>query len=1346
MIRQVSLAFGVAGLAILALLLAVVRSKGGGDRICAVAEAVLEDVSGQEVSARCEVDPIATRVTIRDVRIGPPAAPIFRADRISAGVDQRGFLSGRIRIDQVEIVNPRVSLDLSHAPPPGAGHPLELRPPGAACLPDLGRVELGTVTLQGGSLLVLLPEGRQIEASGMSADLTGDGERLAVKFQAGSAAYADPAGRTAADRAVVRGEFDLNGGTAHLDAVDLSGPAGSVFVEGALTSICRLEGSGSVTLRADLGQLHEHLLRKVENLSGQASLQVHTTFSGQTFDATGRAEMKDSKVLTFTPGSFTGSFHLSPGKLEVTDFDLPLDSGKLHATGDVILAPPFKLSARAKVENLVLGELLERLGARDLPVELRVSGSAKLSGPVAGPKGPALDVELETKVAEFGVYDRSFRRRREPGSSRFVGFDDGSLAAAFRIGNHAIEISHARVEAKGSQIDVAGSIGYEASRGLHLQIDSPQLRVEELGPFGPARCEGTGEFHGLLAGPYAGLDLGADARIRKLRVQGLDIGDVSARMHLDLVADTLEVTGARGTHADSSFTADGRLSFIGRTTLEGRVSVDGAQAEDLLDIVSARVPSLRSLRDNLDATVTGDAEISGPTDALDLDARLALSDVRLFGQRFDRGALRTSMRGSEEVRLSTLELDRGDARVRARGSLRISDRSLHLDVASHGLEVGQIDAIASRVKDSTGDVSLRLTGSGTLDHPVMKGLLVVRDWRTGVQPIATAQLALGLDGTAVSVDGALTSPWPLDIPRPPHEAGRPWPLPPGSMVHDVHATADLSGDMPFSLRANLSVPDVRDLLPADQTSRVRGALAGTLTANGALTALPHASGELQITRLQVQHEDASFESDGPAVVSLVDGRVTLQPLRLRGNLSQFEASGTREADGRLDFTGHGTLDLAILMEKELLGDDLSEASGQLSLQLSLSGTQARPVFVGTASLTNGRMRLKSENIEVSQANGVLSFGRNVAELESFQGRLNGGPLSMQGEMQLDSGYSLASFASSSFHLSADMSNVLYRWDDTPVTLEGKPTLSRENAGDERMKLGGQIKVVRLHYTHDVDPERAAVEAVEYARRPPTPHVFEHRGEIFNMDLGIEIGDVAIDNNLAKAQIKGDDLRLTGTLRHWGLTGALTIQDGKAYVRNNEFRISSAVVNFTDRSGFKPSFDLRADAQVRNDYLVHITATGTPEKPVYILESEPPLSPSDIVMLLTIGVTSKDAGTGALSGVALDAAYNATGIPAQMKRLLPKNDVLRDPRFDVSTGYNPLTQNTEPLGVFQSRVFRDDLTLKGQTSLLGHSGANKAELGIRLRKNVNASVQWNDDPSAPSSGDFGGDIKLHWEAP
>jgi translocation and assembly module TamB len=102
------------------------------------------------------------------------------------------------------------------------------------------------------------------------------------------------------------------------------------------------------------------------------------------------------------------------------------------------------------------------------------------------------------------------------------------------------------------------------------------------------------------------------------------------------------------------------------------------------------------------------------------------------------------------------------------------------------------------------------------------------------------------------------------------------------------------------------------------------------------------------------------------------------------------------------------------------------------------------------------------------------------------------------------------------------------------------------------------------------------------------------------------GDARIENDLVRGAARGE-LTLTGTLAAYGLVGTLTMGEGtRATFRGNEFVLSNAVAEFTDRRSVRMVLDVHGDAVVR-DYQVYMRLYGPYEDQTLTLTSEPALS-------------------------------------------------------------------------------------------------------------------------------------------
>jgi translocation and assembly module TamB len=242
---------------------------------------------------------------------------------------------------------------------------------------------------------------------------------------------------------------------------------------------------------------------------------------------------------------------------------------------------------------------------------------------------------------------------------------------------------------------------------------------------------------------------------------------------------------------------------------------------------------------------------------------------------------------------------------------------------------------------------------------------------------------------------------------------------------------------------------------------------------------------------------------------------------------------------------------------------------------------------------------------------------------------------------------------------------------------------------------------------------------------------------------VHLGDVRVDNNLARARLLGD-LRLTGTNLRPGLLGRVETAEGsQAFFRNTQFTVTEGQLEFRDRQSFMPVFEVHAQSVVR-EYTVKLHAFGRVEEPQVVFSSEPALTEGDIVSLLTLGVTSSDKETAASAsyGLAAEALFNVSGLDKHVQRFLPSNPVLKDLSFQISTTYNDATQQAEPTAVLESKFLSEQLKI-GMTQPVSGRGT-RARAEYRFDNRLSAQAQWDNENSEAAFGNLGLELKLSWE--
>jgi translocation and assembly module TamB len=141
---------------------------------------------------------------------------------------------------------------------------------------------------------------------------------------------------------------------------------------------------------------------------------------------------------------------------------------------------------------------------------------------------------------------------------------------------------------------------------------------------------------------------------------------------------------------------------------------------------------------------------------------------------------------------------------------------------------------------------------------------------------------------------------------------------------------------------------------------------------------------------------------------------------------------------------------------------------------------------------------------------------------------------------------------------------------------------------------------------------------------------------FLKDTGLNIriagsDDIIIDNNIARSPVK-ISLNVAGTVSQYGLIGRIEASEGTIYFRNNEFNIiEGSNVDFVSPYEIAPVFNILAETYL-SDYYIRLSLGGTMDKFSLSLFSDPPLSETEILSLLTFGQIEKEA-KGIESGIA-----------------------------------------------------------------------------------------------------------------
>jgi hypothetical protein len=636
--------------------------------------------------------------------LGDP--PVVRARQVRIGISYISLLRNRKNLTVV-IDSPEVHL----RPPAAGGAPGTARPPlsilGLPFAIESGRIENGTVILERGQTVV--------EARGVQALVTQDGDKFAIRATAASSGYTSPRrGPTPIGALTVllagRGE-DVT-----VERLSVDGPDVALTAGGLVRSFFRPEIELDVRYDLDTGILDD-LLRMPFAWKGRAGGE-------------GRLERKEGRLALTT--DFTST------TLAMDDVPMGAIRGRFELFPDKRgeLAMDMQKPGRP-AERLTLSFLKGRVEGRAAPVFVDpVMREIAIPWPVRSPAWGTFSVASGKVQADVEFRDAGLERQGDAFAFRgpvSVGVDLGKKHVDIDV--PGLEAGFARLEAKAA-IDLAGDI----DATIHAQVSSVKdtrdfiaLVLRQKFAFGEIR--GRGYADAGLSGRSASPTVTLKATLSPGGFERFDAAFVEADA-------TISPAGFDGRFDVDDAAIKGR---IGVRTVPGGIEVDVRGGEGDLERV---LPAL-DIPVSLAGRAKGDFRmVQGPAGTQEFSGTFSSPEIRGYGQTAGRVA---GQIGWKDGVLSFPELAMDFHGGRMEGRLRVGIDEGEFDVDARGEELD----FATVVPAASGRLSLSLAGRGVFGQgDKLPGLFSIKDML--LSPLdrteARGELDLNVSGGKVSLD------------------------------------------------------------------------------------------------------------------------------------------------------------------------------------------------------------------------------------------------------------------------------------------------------------------------------------------------------------------------------------------------------------------------------------------------------------------------------------------------------------------------------------------------------------------------------------------------------------------
>jgi autotransporter translocation and assembly factor TamB len=345
------------------------------------------------------------------------------------------------------------------------------------------------------------------------------------------------------------------------------------------------------------------------------------------------------------------------------------------------------------------------------------------------------------------------------------------------------------------------------------------------------------------------------------------------------------------------------------------------------------------------------------------------------------------------------------------------------------------------------------------------------------------------------------------------------------------------------------------------------------------------------------------------------------PLILRWS-PQWQAEATGDMNLRVQSSG-----LSIAFLNAFSGDAAQSIAGIIALDVAAQGPVTKPILRGTFQLQDGGLAIKPLGVQVAAINADGKFDGQTVSLRQISARAKDGRLNGSGIL------SLKDYSPEDFKISLALS----RW-PAIETQRYRATVAGniEVQGPlEKASLKGQLEVLNA----EVRPDLAFLSR---GRRPMTRDetIVIIRGRareeaqaqenktarsadngLFKnarVDLSVVVPNQAwIRHPEANVELNGKLRAVKEAGKQITVIGTISVVRGWIGFQGRRFNLIRGSVEFRGDETLNPALDIVAQHRLQQ-YQVEVIVTGTLDKPVLTLRSDPALEQADILALLIFG--------------------------------------------------------------------------------------------------------------------------------
>ena len=875
------------------------------------------------------------------------------------------------------------------------------------------------------------------------------------------------------------------------------------------------------------------------------------------------------------------------------------------------LKDPWQGSFDVRYEDVEVSQLARLFELNGIEPVARAAGHHRLEWPTEGDGGfrhegemqlePPEGVQLATAEIRPGAAAAATARAALPPdlTTRVFPFGGG---VAYAIEDGLIELTSGLIATPSTHATFDGRTRSGSDSQIPFRVASSNWQESDRlmsavmtavgSPTNPFAVDGVGTFDGVMLGDLAAPRIEATFVGDRLRAWNVVWGAGGGEIIVE--NGYLDMTGGLFRGGDAELRVDGRFS-LGGSRDDGGEEINTVFT--LAAFPSSNLKAAFGLEEgySIDGPTSGEAHLYGSYNRLFGVGRLTLDHPTAYGEPFDSASAGLRFEG-DGVRLDGFEMRKGAGTITGAAFIewgrlepqgeRPASYSFNWDARGIGVET--LELIPPPPEPLSGTLEFNASGAGEFDNPHYEVRGTIVDLFVGDEEVGQVTGRLDVRDGLLSLDleGASST---LAV----------------SAAGQVALTAENDADLRFRV-TNMSLdPYVRMFVP-QFSPYTNAVISGSMRVVGELQNWDHLGAEAIIEQADLSLFDYAIRNDGPIGIMLDQRVVGLDQFRLVGEGTALELSGSVDlARDELSLGVAGDASLGILQGflQDLRG------SGDAAVRAEVTGPLSQPVLTGQAAVSDGRIRHFSLPHGLEAINGRIIFEPGGVRFDDVPARMGGGPVTIGGYVGL-TGFQPGELG---ITLTGEQMHLRY-----PEGFRSLIDTDLELRGDmDAAVLAGVVNVRDMVLLEGFDMG-AGLFGGTVEEDAATVVALQDSGLPLSFDIQIVAPSTLRMTSNTMQVVSSAELTLRGTFDRPLLFGTAEIDRGEAFVEGNRYRLNYGTIGFANPTRIEPFIDVELETDVRvpgQTYRVTVRATGTVERLVPTLSSDPPLPEVDILSLL-----------------------------------------------------------------------------------------------------------------------------------